>query len=462
MIGLAFKAVITVLSCLVKLPLTIKILLVLAKLPVAFAFSEPGPFPDISFKAFSSFIEGTLGPTVSLSTVLLLVLSTLENPELFSLHARQQCPKYEGEGRSSASGWVKHLARAVQDRLADKTDQLFRKHDIGKQSSSDQVLTIISAKLVALAHVLQFYPSDDHSNYSGKLQPVSLKAIQPILIICPDSVECETMTCNPRSLLQATKPRDIPNVTVIKNFVMHENALVLTGKCPVCQTLYHADHERSPDPARNNHWNKIYLNSARYLKVGKNLWVDRSFSKAVMSAMYSFHASSAAYTEFWNHSFWKVQDTTCTKVSRRQVWQAFVQESIRAVATKLGSNLELQHGLSIDEVTTEAFELLGENGIIRAADQHTCDECTHVYKKTADIITGADPAAMAQNDENRVVPPLVGENAELAIQDAAEARANAQNIHTHTDEDMDVDHAPVKMIIVDGMVTGPVVCVQFT
>jgi hypothetical protein len=81
---------------------------------------------------------------------------------------------------------------------------------------------------------------------------------------------------------------------------------------------------------------------------------------------------------------------------------------------------------------------------------------------------------MVQNDENRMVPPLIGENAELAIQDAAQARANAHTvqdaaqastsahtIQTDTNEDMDVDHAPVKMVIVDGMVTGPVVCAQF-
>jgi hypothetical protein len=68
---------------------------------------------------------------------------------------------------------------------------------------------------------------------------------------------------------------------------------------------------------------------------------------------------------------------------------------------------------------------------------------------------------MAGNDENRVVPPLVGEDAEAAAHDAAEARENAQNQGpTATGQDMDVDHAPVKMVILDGLVTGPVVCVS--
>ena len=51
-------------------------------------------------------------------------------------------------------------------------------------------------------------------------------------------------------------------------------------------------------------------------------------------------------------------------------------------------------------MTKEAFELLGENGIIWAADKPACSECTQVYKRTADIITGDDPAAVAGNDEN--------------------------------------------------------------
>ena len=104
--------------------------------------------------------------------------------------------------------------------------------------------------------------------------------------------------------------------------------------------------------------------------------------------------------------------------------------------------------------------MLGENGIIRAADKHTCSECTQVYKRTADIITGDDPAAVAGNDENRIVPPLVGEDAELAINDAARTRENARNqAATIADQDMDVDHAPVKMVVLDGIVIGPVVCI---
>ncbi len=78
--------------------------------------------------------------------------------------------------------------------------------------------------------------------------------------------------------------------------------------------------------------------------------------------MFSFHASVSAFAEFWNNSFHG------KKIARQQIWQSFVQESICSIATVSNINIELQDGLAIDEVTKEAFSILGENGLIRAAD----------------------------------------------------------------------------------------------
>ena len=200
-------------------------------------------------------------------------------------------------------------------------------------------------------------------------------------------------------------------------------------------------------------YTRVYLNSAKYLKVGQNLWVDRIFSNAVLNAMYSFHASAAAYTEFWNNSFWNHQQGNCRKLSRHQIWQAFVQESVRSIAAASEINLELQDGLAIEDVTKQAFSILGENGIIRAADQHTCRECTQPYKKTADIITGDDPAALVGIDENQNVPALVREDADLAAEAAEQARQNA--LHAASDQEM-ADNDPnvsyTTMAVVDGII----------
>ena len=100
------------------------------------------------------------------------------------------------------------------------------------------------------------------------------------------------------------------------------------------------------------------------MKIGRNIWVDRIFSGAVLNGMYSFYASAAAYTDFWNNSFWKNQLGKSKRISHCHIWQAFVQESVRSIAAVSKVNLELQDGLSIDELTKEAFTLLGENGMI--------------------------------------------------------------------------------------------------
>ena len=128
--------------------------------------------------------------------------------------------------------------------------------------------------------------------------------------------------------------------------------------------------------------------------------------------MFSFHASTSAYKEFWNNSFHNRQQGNSRKLSHRQIWQAFVQESIRSIASASEINLELQDGLAMDDVTRQAFSILGKNGLICAADQYKCQECTQPYRKTADIITEDDCAALVGMDENQNVPALVGENAD--------------------------------------------------
>jgi len=84
---------------------------------------------------------------------------------------------------------------------------------------------------------------------------------------------------------------------------------------------------------QNKTRNKYYLNSAKYLKVGQNLWVDRIFSAAVVTGVYSFHASTSAFAEFWNETFQ-------TKVSRRQVMAHICSGTIRKVAQASNTALE--------------------------------------------------------------------------------------------------------------------------
>ncbi|KIJ91189.1 hypothetical protein K443DRAFT_115393, partial [Laccaria amethystina LaAM-08-1] len=246
---------------------------------------------------------------------------------------------------------------------------------------------------------------------------------------------------------------DVPQVTLMKNNKIYTGVPVLTGSCPGCKTLYLADRERVSD--ENGGVSRVYVNAAQYIKVGQSLWVDRMFSAAVLNGMYSFHASASAYTEYWNNSY----SSGSVKITRRQVWQAFVQESIRSLGSASDIDLVLPDGLPIDDVTKEAFSLLGENGMIRAANQHSCPECSQPYISQADsLLTGEDPAGLVGVDESQPVPPLVGAGANLAAEDVAQAQRDAQQHAQSNNMNVDIDATPVKMIVVDGIVMGPTHC----
>jgi hypothetical protein len=316
---------------------------------------------------------------------------------------------FQEEHSTKTSAWIRALAKGVRARLPGDAAKIFKKQD--RPDSDDDLITSLAVMLDGLAKALKLMPFDDDDEFTGKLQPVSHEAIQPVHVICPNAVVCLSAQCKPRSLIQSTKDRDIPRVTLIKQNKIYQGVQVLTGKCPGCNTTYSADHEQFT--SGNNQWKRVYLTSAQYLKVGQNTWVDRQFASGVINGMYSFHASAAAYTEYWNNSF----GSSDFNFTRRQIWQSFVQESLREISSSCEVDLELSDKLSIDEVTQEAFTYLGENGMIRAAYEHSCSECTQKYKSTAD-----------------------------------DANIEAQ------DESTSTEHAPVKMIVMDGIVMGPTHC----
>ncbi len=375
------------------------------------------PFPDIPFKEFSDFIRLNFNSEISLSSVLVILLSLTENVQLLGLHGRQQRKRYKGERSTPVTAWIRVLANSLRQKLeSDDTPIL---NDVTDGGRNEQVTIAIALKLDAMTELLNLQPYNRAGKFITKQKPVSHKAIEPIHIICPNTLVCKTKDCNPHSLVMITKPRDIPYVTLVKNFRIYEDVPVLAGHCSRCKTTYYADHERSPSSSVLGEADRVYLNSAKYLKIGQSIWVDRAFSSAVLSGVYNFHASAASYTEFWNSSFLVSQSSVVGKLSRRHIWQAFVQESIRMVGALSDTNLTLGDNLPVDEVTKEAFHILGERGVILAADGHTCKECTHRYRHSDD-----DPIQGKSEDE----------------------------------EDEDDMGAYVQMAVVDGIVMGHSIC----
>ncbi|KAF8962231.1 hypothetical protein BDZ97DRAFT_1623880, partial [Flammula alnicola] len=401
-------------------------------------------------EAFSQIIESNFGPNISLATVLILLFTLTDNADLLNLHFRQQHPVYSRENNIQISGWIIGLTKALKHRLGNKTSTLFSDDDDEASLSAKDKTNCIATKLDEMAVGLDLTPYNEDNAYTGKLLSISLEEIQPVHVICPSSFVCGTAACKPRSLVQDTRNRDIPLVTLIKDHKIYKNVPVLTGKCPECNTSYSADHERflhnfygTKQPKR------VYLNSAKYLKIGSNLWADRAFSGSAINAMYSFHASASAYSDYWNNTY----GTASLNVGRAHVWQAFVQDSLRTIASESNIDLELDDPLNITEVTTQAYAILGEAGIIRAADQHSCAECTQEYKKSSDAVF-QDPAAVVGVDENHAVPPLA-EN----VQENCQRSASPMSEDSLDDTDMmNIDKKFVKMVVLDGIVMGPTHC----
>ena len=76
----------------------------------------------------------------------------------------------------------------------------------------------------------------------------------------------------------------------------------------------------------------------------------------------------------------------------------------------------------------------------------------NLIKKTADIITGDNPAALVGMDKNWNVPAYIGENADLSAEDAEQAREAAWHAAFNPDQEMaDPNISYTTMAVVDGI-----------
>lgn len=251
------------------------------------AFPLDNNFPDITFLDFSNFITSNFDNTISLQAVLITLFSVLENPDVMALHARQQFKFHKGEQARMFTQWMSTFSRLLAARLGQDSEDLLGAFHPGEHSYSG--VEHLSLRIQDLARLLGRYPYSSDTWAHIDITPYSDTAIEPIHLICPSTNECETVTCVPRSLLLSTKSDDIGTVRLIKGTRTYSYAYPLSAYCTKCKTTYTADSEHS---AQNNF--ECYLNSAKYLQLGSQIWADRPFCSAVIQGMYSFHASTSA------------------------------------------------------------------------------------------------------------------------------------------------------------------------
>lgn len=78
--------------------------------------------------------------------------------------------------------------------------------------------------------------------------------------------------------------------------------------------------------------------------------------------------------QYWNDQN-SISDPTF-QIMWCQVWQVFVEELIRTIASVKNIDLELKDNFAIKEVTGEAFSILGNTGTIETAKEHSCSQCS--------------------------------------------------------------------------------------
>ncbi|TFK16793.1 hypothetical protein FA15DRAFT_661909 [Coprinopsis marcescibilis] len=283
------------------------------------------------------------------------------------------------------------LCLLLFSRVGDSKDKLYTKKELKTRTkqpeSSDsnrQEVKLLAEKMDQLAKHLDFVLYKNTGEFEGTLSPLNPQALQPLLVACPLTYECVTAIY-------------IPKVQVLQANAVNPHGAVVNGQC---------NHEVTSLAGSQT---RCYLNSARYLKLGSNIW-------GTGSLLAVFHASTEAITAYWNLSFGNVSGGLGPQVGRHHIWQAFVQESLRMIGGDCQSNLTIANSLPISQVTTAAYEAFGREGVISVADDHSCPECTHTYKDRPDAL------------DMEEVP-------------------------------MEVDGAPtVNMVVVDGVVFGPTHC----
>ncbi|KDQ25433.1 hypothetical protein PLEOSDRAFT_1084987 [Pleurotus ostreatus PC15] len=473
--------------------------LLLGLLPCVSAAPLEDPFPGILFADFAKVIKSSFGADITLATVLMLLFSVTNNTDLLNLHGQQQAVPTNTQVVTS---WMAAFVCAIKDRLqldslvADDDsdtemntdsdsgsdsgsnsgsasgsstntsvssdarttyDTLFLPTDRHEDQSPKQQTTILGKKLDFFCRSLNLYSHNKRGTLRCKLLPISTANIRPVLIITPTVMQCSDATCPGRALTQYQRYHDVSKATLLRGSECFEKVPVLAGKCPACSSMFWADHEGFNDPS-NDRRLAIHLPDTKYLKVGTQVWVDRLVSRAIVNANYSFHASTAAVTEFWNYSFVQPSGTTF-KLTRRHTWKAFVLESIRLLAEPSGAELLFVDNMAVKDLVTAAYEYLGDGGIICSAEGHSCDECCHAFKDVADVIPNQpdNPAALAGHDENHAVPEYAGpavEDAEAMDVDdvpASDASEPAEGAALSNPAD-------VRMIVIDGIVMGPRHC----
>ncbi|KAF9040622.1 hypothetical protein BJ165DRAFT_1406678 [Panaeolus papilionaceus] len=213
------------LALLSKSPSLVTLLAALYSIPLVIA-APTQEFPAITFAAFNQVILENFHADIKLDTVLILLFSILENPEVFNHHSRQKYKKVGAEHLASFNGWISAFSNTLLHQLPNHEKDVF-----GPDASSGETGTRMIDCIDNVASAVGFQSYSVKGKKLRTLKPINFQSLQPIHIIAPISFECETHTSS----------RDLPQVKLLKDGKVIKYAYVIQGKCSHCNTIYAAD-----------------------------------------------------------------------------------------------------------------------------------------------------------------------------------------------------------------------------
>ena len=96
-----------------------------------------------------------------------------ENPDLLSLHARQQYSLVKGENISSVNSWIKNLSQAVYVKANRNASVLLHESDQYEGISENVIITNIATKLDKLAQHLDLIKYNKKGHLKSALKTIS-------------------------------------------------------------------------------------------------------------------------------------------------------------------------------------------------------------------------------------------------------------------------------------------------
>jgi hypothetical protein len=397
---------------------------------------EQIPFPDIPFTAFSEFVRECFHPDVSLSVVLVVFFTVIRNPGLLVLHLHRKPVMSDAANRSQAN-WGSRMARHLLAGWNSNTPVL---RSIGR--SETRRIEDLTYSIERLLEVLKLTRT---LRDSSEIPQISETEIKPLLFLTPPHIGCRTAACKKHPLQVNPQFDQTPIVTVIQGTNLLEGAVLLSGRCSKCESIGYPDRATIANASGTGKL-RMYHHSATYLKIGQNLWADRTFCSAVLQATYYF-ASTTSFTDFFCASF-----SPERRLKRRNTYAAFVLESQLQVTAAHGRRMFGPEGMSITDMVKSAGALI-KNGHLPIGFEHRCTDCEHDYvaPEPANLVAGVDPAATHGVDrlsaQIQHATPAAQQTAEVDVEPVGSVSLTSTT-------------PTIRMAVIDGIVMGPLHCAK--